>query len=56
MSVDDEIYSLAMELNYCGPADAPAIITRLNYLQGLKETLKGDKPMFKPSDAKHRRR
>ncbi|MFC4930497.1 relaxase/mobilization nuclease domain-containing protein [Massilia sp. GCM10023247] len=36
MSVDDELYLLGVQLNTCDRADAPALITRLNYLQGVK--------------------
>jgi hypothetical protein len=52
LSVEEEILALAIELNYCSPGEAPAIIDRLNYLQGYKESLKGDKPKFKPAPKK----
>lgn len=53
LSVEDEILALAIQLNHCEPWEAPAITARLNFLQGYKETLVGEKPKasntkFKP--------
>ena len=37
LSIDDEILALAIQLNSCEHHEAPALIARINYLQGVRE-------------------
>lgn len=37
MSIEDEIYTIAIQLNTCEKHEAPALIARLNFLQGVRE-------------------
>lgn len=37
LSIEDEIFAIAIQLNTCEKHEAPALIARLNYLQGVRE-------------------
>lgn len=37
LSIDDEILALAIQLNSCEHHEAPSLIARINYLQGVRE-------------------
>lgn len=48
LSIEDEIYAVALELNTCEKHEIPALIARLNYLKGVKEhCIPREKPKFK---------
>jgi hypothetical protein len=48
MNIEDELRSLAMQLNDCNPSEAPSIHARLNYLKGIKSRQEGTASRPKP--------